>query len=53
MINDKLGIINDTSLTWDNDNISYYLASSDINGSELLKLGESIGYNNKIVSFEK
>ena len=53
LINDKLGIINDTSLTWDNDNISYYLASSDINGSELLKLGESIGYNNKIVSFEK
>lgn len=53
IVNDTIGALGTNSLTWTKDNISYYLAGNDLTTSELLSIGESIGYNNQTVSAEK
>ncbi len=53
IVSDTIGALGANSLTWTKDNISYYLAGSDLTTVELVSIGESIGYNNQTVSKEK
>ena len=41
-INDTLGVVNDTSLNWFNNEIEYYLTSNDMSQDELLTVANSL-----------
>ena len=53
IVSDTIGALGTNSLTWTKDDMSYYLAGNDLTTAELLAIGESIGYNNQLVSGEK
>ncbi len=53
IVSDTIGALGNNSLSWTKDNISYYLAGSDMTTNELLSIGQSIGYSNTTVSKEK
>ena len=52
MLSSAIGALTGNSLTWDSNNISYYLASTDLSTKEMLTIANSLG-NTTLVSKEK
>lgn len=52
MMNESIGALGSNSLTWDTGNISYYLASTELNVGEMLSIANSLG-NNVLVANTK
>ena len=52
MLSNSIGALSANSLTWDANNISYYLASTDLSTKEMLTIANSLG-NSTLVSGEK
>ena len=53
IVNDTYGALGANSLTWTEDNISYYLAGNDLTTNELISIGKSIRGEDITVSKEK
>ena len=43
MLSNSIGALTGNSLTWDSNNISYYLASTDLSTNEMLTIANSLG----------
>ena len=52
MLSSSIGALTGNSLTWDSNNISYYLASTDLSTKEMLTIANSLG-NTTLVAKEK
>ena len=52
MLTETIGALSANSLSWDKDNISYYLASTDLNVSEMKTIANSLG-NTTLVNSSK
>ena len=52
MLSESVGALSANSLSWDNGNISYYLASTDLNINEMSLIANSLG-NNVLVANTK
>lgn len=45
MLSETLGALSSNSLTWDVGNVSYYLASTELDPSEMISIANSLGNN--------
>ena len=52
MMNESVGALSSNSLSWDNGNISYYLASTELSSLEMQSIANSLG-NNVLVAKTK
>ena len=52
MLSESIGALSANSLSWDVGNISYYLASTELNVEEMMSIANSLG-NNVIVAKTK
>ena len=50
MLNESLGALSSNSISWHNDNISYYLVSSDLSTSEMVSVAKSLGNSTTVMS---
>ena len=52
LLPNAIAALTGNSLTWDSNNVSYYLASTDLSTEEMLTIAKSLG-NTTLVSKEK
>ena len=52
MLSETIGALSANSLSWDKDNISYYLASTDLTVSDMQTIANSLG-NTTLVNSSK
>lgn len=50
MLNETIGALSNNSISWDNDNISYYLVSSDLSNSEMVNVAKSLTGTKSVMS---
>ena len=50
IINDSIGAISSNSISWNKDNISYYLVSSDLSNSEMISVAKSLSGTKSVMS---
>lgn len=48
IINDSIGALSSTSLTWRSNDVEYYLTSNDLNEKEMISIAESVSNNASI-----
>ena len=50
MLNETIGALSNNSISWNNDNISYYLVSSDLSNTELINVARSLNGTKSVMS---
>ena len=50
LFNDSIGAMSPNSISWSNDNISYYLVGNDLTPSELVSIASSLGNTKTVIS---
>ena len=50
MLNETVGAISSNSISWHDDNISYYLVSSDLTTNEMVEVAKSLGNSTTVIS---
>ncbi len=50
MLDKTIGVISSNSVSWNSENISYYLVSSDLSTSEMVSVAKSLGNSKTVLS---
>lgn len=50
MLDKTIGAMGSNSISWHNDNVSYYLVSSDLSNSEMVSIAKSLGNSKTVIS---
>lgn len=50
MLDKTIGALSSNSISWNNENISYYLVSSDLSSSEMVSIARSLGNSKSVIS---
>ena len=50
MLNDSVGALSSNSISWNANNISYYLVSSDLSTAEMVSVAKSLGNSSTVIS---
>lgn len=50
MLDKTIGAMSSNSISWNSDNISYYLVSSDLSSSEMVSVAKSLGNSKTVIS---
>lgn len=50
MLDSTIGALSSNSISWNSENISYYLVSSDLSSSEMVNVAKSLGNSKTVIS---
>ena len=50
MLDNSIGALSSNSISWQSNNISYYLVSSDLSTSEMVSVAKSLGSSKTVIS---